>query len=91
MENDAFNSSSIVACIRCRWNVSTVPFPCNCKGDTQIDIQIDVRDFLIRQLRWAQVHTKFYKDWVRHSKVDKRGYTDTHRQQGDLICLLFSK
>jgi hypothetical protein len=37
------------------------------------------------------VHTKFHKDWFRHSKV-VGGYTyrhsDTHGQKGDLISLL---
>jgi hypothetical protein len=33
-----------------------------------------------------KVHTKFHKDWFRHSKVDKGGYT--HRQHGDLMSLL---
>jgi hypothetical protein len=33
--------------------------------------------------------TKFYKDWFSRSKIDGEGvYTDTHRQQGDLISLL---
>jgi hypothetical protein len=27
------------------------------------------------------MHTKFHKDWVSHSKVDKRGYTDTKTQK----------
>jgi hypothetical protein len=33
------------------------------------------------------VHTRFYKDWFRHSEVDK-GDTQTHRQHGDLMSLL---
>jgi hypothetical protein len=33
------------------------------------------------------IHTKFHKDWCRHSKVD-RGDTQTYRQQGDLISLV---
>jgi hypothetical protein len=30
------------------------------------------------------MHTKFHKDWFRHSKVDR----GTHRQRSDLISLL---
>jgi hypothetical protein len=24
------------------------------------------------------IHTEFHKDWFRHSKIDKGGFTDTH-------------
>jgi hypothetical protein len=34
-------------------------------------------------LRCHATHTKFHKDWFRHSKFDSRGYTD--RQNDDLI------
>jgi hypothetical protein len=36
----------------------------------------------------ARIHTKFHKDRFMHSKVDKVGYTNTHRQHGDCISLL---
>jgi hypothetical protein len=36
------------------------------------------------------VRINFHKDWFRNSKVDM-GVTQTRRQQGDLISLLFSK
>jgi hypothetical protein len=26
-------------------------------------------------LRCPDIHTKFYKDWFRHSKVDRGGFT----------------
>jgi hypothetical protein len=32
------------------------------------------------------IHTKFHRDWFSHSKVDRRGLSDT--QIGDLIRLL---
>jgi hypothetical protein len=36
------------------------------------------------------IHTKFHKDWFRHSNIDGGGGGDTqkHRQHGDLISLL---
>jgi hypothetical protein len=34
------------------------------------------------------MYTKFHKDWLRHSIVD-RGDTQTHRQHGDLVSQLF--
>jgi hypothetical protein len=37
-------------------------------------------------LRYYDIHTKFHKDWFRHSKAN-RG--ETHRQQRDLISLLY--
>jgi hypothetical protein len=39
------------------------------------------------RLRCHDIHTKFYIDWFRHSKVD-RWDTQTHRQHGDRISLL---
>jgi predicted alpha/beta hydrolase len=33
------------------------------------------------------IHTEFYKDWARYSKVDRED-TQTHRQHGDRISLL---
>jgi hypothetical protein len=38
-------------------------------------------------LRCHDIHTKFHKEWFRNSKVDAG--THTHRQQGDLINLLY--
>jgi hypothetical protein len=38
-------------------------------------------------VRWHDIRTKFHKDWFRHSKVSREGYM--HRQEGDLISLLF--
>jgi hypothetical protein len=36
------------------------------------------------------IHTKFHTDWFRHSEVDKgRGDSQTHRQQGNHISLIF--
>jgi hypothetical protein len=34
------------------------------------------------------VHTKFHKDWFRHSKFNRED-TQTHRQHGDCINLIF--
>jgi hypothetical protein len=38
-------------------------------------------------LRCHGIHTKFIKDWFRHSKVEGKRHTDT--QNGDLISLLY--
>jgi hypothetical protein len=37
-------------------------------------------------LRYHDIHTKFHKDWLRHSEVGGGGFLDT--QHGDLISLL---
>jgi hypothetical protein len=41
-------------------------------------------------LRRQYIHTKFHKDWLRHSKVDWGGRDthQTHRQHGDAMSLL---
>jgi hypothetical protein len=70
----------------------TEPLPWNDRKDTHTDTQIDGMDLLSTPLRWVRVpyytvHTKFHKDWFRHSKVDK-GDTQTRRQDGDRINLL---
>jgi hypothetical protein len=31
------------------------------------------------QMGLVATHTKFHKDWFRHSKIDRRGYIDTQR------------
>jgi hypothetical protein len=66
-------------CIRCRGNVFTEPLPSN---DEEIQTQrlmggiYEVR--LWYGLRCHDIHTKFRKDWFRHSKVDwGGGFTDT--------------
>jgi hypothetical protein len=64
----------------CLYSVSAVPLPSNYKG---IHIQThrpmggiyEVRRW--DGLRCHDLHTKFHKDWVRHSEVYRRGYTDT--------------
>jgi hypothetical protein len=33
-------------------------------------------------LRWHDIHTKFHKDWFRHSKVDMGEFTDTQTALG---------
>jgi hypothetical protein len=50
------------------------------------------------ELRCYDIHSKFHKEWFRHSKVDRRGmhiqrhrthtHTHTHTQQGDHLGLL---
>jgi hypothetical protein len=32
--------------------------------------------------------SKFHKDWFRRSEVNSWGFTDTHREHGDIISLL---
>jgi hypothetical protein len=45
---------------------------------------------LLVGLRCHDTHTKFYEDRYRYSEVTKRGiYIQIHRQQGDLISLLY--
>jgi hypothetical protein len=40
-------------------------------------------------LRCHDTHTRFNKDWFRHSKVDgEGGFIDTHRQHDNLISIL---
>jgi hypothetical protein len=39
------------------------------------------------EMRLRYLHSKFYKDWFKHSKVGK-GHTQTHREHGNLISLL---
>jgi hypothetical protein len=75
-------------CIRCRGNIFTEPLPSN------IHIQTDWwGDLWSTPLSWTpvpwciHVHTKFHKDWFRHSEVNK-GDTQTHRQEGDRIHIL---
>jgi hypothetical protein len=34
------------------------------------------------------IHTKFHKDWFRHSKVNRRELL-THRQRGDRVSILY--
>jgi hypothetical protein len=38
-------------------------------------------EYAIERLRWHDVYTKFNKDWVRHSKADGGGGTQTHRKE----------
>jgi hypothetical protein len=59
-------------CIHCHNNVFTKPLPSNDKG---IHIQTlrhgrDLWSMPMRWLRCDDIHTKFHKDWFRHSKVD---------------------
>jgi hypothetical protein len=35
------------------------------------------------------VHTKFHKDWFRHSEVDGGTHIQARTQQGDVVSLFF--
>jgi hypothetical protein len=89
-ENEASNNSSVVACIHCCRNVSTEPLPSNWRG-THIQTHrltggiYEVRSWV--ELRCHVIHTKFYRDWLKHSKVDGED-TQIRTQQNDLINLL---
>jgi hypothetical protein len=67
----------IVACIRCNGNVFTGPLPSNEQWD---NIQTHrLVGGIYEVLRWDGVrcrdlHTKFHKNWSRHSKVSGRGW-----------------
>jgi hypothetical protein len=72
-------------CIRCRGNVITEPLPSTDKG---VYIQTHRLMGGIYEVR-HDIHTKFNKDWFTNFEVDGGGVTDTHRQQRDLISLLY--
>jgi hypothetical protein len=58
--------------IRYRGDVFTESLPSN---------DMDIHERRERFMKYAQVprHTKFNKDWFRHSNFDVGGYTDTDR------------
>jgi hypothetical protein len=65
-------------CIRCRGNIYTEPLLSNDKGlhiqtHRQMGGIYEVRR--LDGLRCHDIHTKFDKDWFRHSKVNMGGYT----------------
>jgi hypothetical protein len=64
--------NSSVVCIYCRWNMFTEPLPCSEKRDTSTGRLMggiyEVRRWDV--FRCCDIHTKFHKDWFRHSKVD---------------------
>jgi hypothetical protein len=71
VENDAFNHSYIV--IRCRGKDFIDPLPSNDRG---IHIQTHrLMGGIYEDV--VEMHTKFHKDWFRHSKVDNGEFTDT--------------
>jgi hypothetical protein len=39
-------------------------------------------------LRCHDIHTKFHRNWLRHSKVHGGGDSQTHRQQGGPTSLI---
>jgi predicted phosphatase len=82
-------------CIRCSGNVFTEPLPTN-------DREIHIRDrhrlmggiYEVRRwdgLKCHDIHTEFRKDKFRHSKVDRRGFTDTHSMIISLAYFYFFK
>jgi hypothetical protein len=60
--------------------------------DTHTDTQTDGRNLRNTPLRDGfrrhEIHIKFYKDWFRHSKLD-RGDSQTQRAYGDSISLFY--
>jgi hypothetical protein len=91
IENDVSDISSVVARIRCNWNMSTESLPNNKK---RIHIQTHrLMGGIYEVRRWDGlrchfIHTRFHKDWFRYSIAD-RGETQTHRhrQDGDSVNL----
>jgi hypothetical protein len=82
-------------CVRVlyRGNIFTEPLPSNDRG---IHIQTDRRDFFKLGrwdwLRCRDIHTKFHKDWFRHSKVnrgDTQAHTHTCIKVISLSCFMF--
>jgi hypothetical protein len=65
IENDASNSSSIVACIRCRGNGVAAPLPSNDREGGYTWRQTDGRDSWNTPLRWSQVLwlVQAFKSW----------------------------
>jgi hypothetical protein len=65
------------------------PFPSNDSG-IHTDTQTDEMDLWITPLRWTRsnVHTNFHKDYFQAFKSFYIEDSQTHRQHGDLICLL---
>jgi hypothetical protein len=75
--------------ISCRGNVFTKPLPSN---DGGYAYRHRLMGGIYEVRRWDglschDIHTKFNRDWLRHSKVNRR-YTLTHRQHGDRTDLL---
>jgi hypothetical protein len=89
-KNDASNKSSIVAYV---FVAAEMFLPSRCLATVVIHRQThrpmggiyEVRRW--DGLRYRDMHTKFHKDWFRHSNLD-RGDTQAHRQHGDRISLL---
>jgi hypothetical protein len=73
-------------CIRCRSVIFTKPLHSNCKG---IHIQTHTLMGRIYEvccwygLRCHDMHTKFHKNWFRHSKVDGGG--GIHRDTDSMV------
>jgi hypothetical protein len=66
-------------CILYRGNVFTQPLPSNDRGYAYRHTLMG-RIYEVRRwdaLRCCYMRTKFHRDWFRHSKVDRRRYTDT--------------
>jgi hypothetical protein len=69
-------------CIRCSRIVFTKPLPNNGSGANIQKHRLMRRIYDVRRwdgLRCHNIHTKFNKDWFRHLKVDRKGYTGSQR------------
>jgi hypothetical protein len=86
IENDASNNSSIVACICYRGKVSTEPLPSNDWG-----IFIELLPSKDRGIFIEPLHSNGKGTFTEPLPINDRGYTQTHthRQQRDLISLLY--
>jgi hypothetical protein len=90
IEKNSSNNSYIVACVLVP-AVTVLTSRCLAKiGDAYTDRLMEGIYEVRRShgLRCHGVHTKFHKDWFRHSKFNKRD-TQTQRQHGNRISLLF--
>jgi hypothetical protein len=68
-----------VASIHCRVNVFSVPLHSNEDDDIRSG-RLTERIQEVRRwndFRCHNMHTKFHENWLRHSKIDKRRFTDT--------------
>jgi hypothetical protein len=77
-------------CIPCRVNVFTEPLPSNEWGYTHTDCWEGFVKYAVVMDSGAMIiHTKFHKDWFRHSNVGWGGGGDsqTQRQYDDFIRL----
>jgi hypothetical protein len=92
------NNSSILACSRClatKWGICFKSLCLAMIGEIHIQthrLMGGIYEVGRHNGLKCTIHTKFHKDWFRHSKANV-GYWQTHSHHGDNISLLsfFSK